>query len=790
MSTVVIPDEQERLSLLHAYRLLDTPPDPLYDELVQLAAQLCDAQFAAITFLDAERVWLKARIGFPITELPRKGSYCDWTVQNRELMVIEDATCDPRLKGDLLCLDGTPLRFYVGIPLELKNGLVIGVLCVGDLAARKLSPELQNHLRTLAHQVVTNIELQLLEARLREGQAIARMGSWEQDITNNQLFWSEELFSVLDFPREDGPPSQEAFVSRIHPDDLERAIVAHYTMLQNASSFSTDLRFVRRDGSTRWMHCRGQAITDREGKVLKAVGTTMDITERKEYEEALRVMEEKHHLTHQRLESTLNQARLGTFCRDVETGQYIELSDTWYALFGIPKGTLATLSDFLQRVHPDDQPLVERSIQETQQHREGYEAEYRILRPDGSLRWLHTSAVPLYNAEGTVRYLSGVTQDITEQKEIEAERERALFEAQERADRDPLTNLLNHRAFHKRLYEETERAQRERRQLAVVMFDTDNFKFFNDVYGHAIGDEVLQLIARRLEAICRPYDILARFGGDEFALLMPGVAIEAEALEERLLQALQGLVYQPMGQSVGIPLTLSLGLVLFPDRTADRTLLIPLADEQLRRAKTGAERKNEAYCARALFQSQVEGFSMLDALVTAVDNKDRYTRRHSEDVLSYCLQIARELDLDSHVQQTLSVAALLHDVGKIGVPDSILRKPGALTASEFAVVQQHAEMGAAIVSAVPGLGFTLECIRHHHERWDGRGYPSGLEGEQIPFLARLMAVADAFSAMTTDRPYRQGMPAARALRILEEGAGVQWDAELVHAFLTARAVKV
>ena len=178
---------------------------------------------------------------------------------------------------------------------------------------------------------------------------------------------------------------------------------------------------------------------------------------------------------------------------------------------------------------------------------------------------------------------------------------------------------------------------------------------------------------------------------------------------------------------------------------------------------------------------------MLDALVTAVDTKDRYTHCHSQDVLSYSLEIARVLGLDEKTQHTIAVAALLHDVGKIGVPDHILRKPGKLTEEEFAAIQKHPMMGAAIVGAVPGFEETLDCVRHHHERWDGGGYPFGLRGEETPLLARLMAVADAFSAMTTDRPYRQGMDEARALAILEAGAGTQWDPVCVRALIQARS---
>ena len=212
-----------------------------------------------------------------------------------------------------------------------------------------------------------------------------------------------------------------------------------------------------------------------------------------------------------------------------------------------------------------------------------------------------------------------------------------------------------------------------------------------------------------------------------------------------------------------MPLAVSFGVALFPQEAPSVADALPLADERLYRAKVGGAEDDEAERLRRELLSSVDGYSMLDALLVAVDNKDRYTRRHSEDVLTYSVEIARALGMDEAAQRTVAVAALLHDVGKIGVPNAILRKPGRLTDEEFEAVKQHPMMGAVIVGAVPGFEETLDAIRHHHERWDGEGYPFGLRGEETPLTARLMAVADAFSAMTTDRPYRKGMAQEKAL---------------------------
>ena len=174
-------------------------------------------------------------------------------------------------------------------------------------------------------------------------------------------------------------------------------------------------------------------------------------------------------------------------------------------------------------------------------------------------------------------------------------------------------------------------------------------------------------------------------------------------------------------------------------------------------------------------------------MIIAVDNKDRYTRRHSEDVTEYGLWIAEELGFSQETQRIIRIGGLLHDVGKIGVPDEILRKPDRLSAEEFEVLKRHPQLGALIVSAMPDMGPVTDIVRSHHERWDGKGYPDELRGEDIPLLGRLMAVADAFSAMTTNRPYRKGLTWDEALREIEINVGTQFDPAMARAFLRASA---
>jgi len=359
--------------------------------------------------------------------------------------------------------------------------------------------------------------------------------------------------------------------------------------------------------------------------------------------------------------------------------------------------------------------------------------------------------------------------------------------AVEAADRDPVTGLYNHRAVHQRLDLEFQRATVQDLALAVIMMDLNNFKLFNDTYGHPIGDQVLKRVATVLREECRAQDILARYGGDEFIVLLPETdGATAMLVAQRLRERMSQEGFSRSGDERTIPVTLSFGIAAFPADATNRHELLTVADANLYAAKLseeGIKGTTDLQRTQRELRNSEGSFDMLDAMVTAVDNKDRYTRRHSEDVTEYALWIADELRLSEETMRIIRVGGLLHDVGKIGVPEEILHKPGRLTEEEFEILKHHPHLGALIVAGVPGMENIIDAVRSHHERWDGKGYPDGLEGANIPFLGRLMAVADAFSAMTTSRPYRMGLELEEALREIVRNIGSQFDPTMSVAFL-------
>ncbi|MDQ6683329.1 MAG: diguanylate cyclase [Chloroflexota bacterium] len=318
--------------------------------------------------------------------------------------------------------------------------------------------------------------------------------------------------------------------------------------------------------------------------------------------------------------------------------------------------------------------------------------------------------------------------------------------------------------------------------MAVALVDVDNFRLFNDTHGHEAADRVLLEVARALADAAEPGDHVARYGPDEFLLARTGVGTAVlggtiNALRRRLDET-----SVQFGVSERLPVTISAGLASFPGHAGSVTELLSAATVALGEAKTGGGDQLRVARAEAP-ETVIGGFDVLQGLVIAVDTKDRYTKRHSEDVARYATFLAERLGLDTSLRETIQVAGLLHDVGKIGIPDAVLRKPGRLTAEEFDAFRQHVAVGEAIVRNVPNVELVRAGIRYHHERWDGRGYLDGLEGETIPLIGRILAVADAFSAMTTTRPYRKALPLEEALKRLGDAAGNQLEEDLVVAFI-------
>jgi diguanylate cyclase (GGDEF)-like protein/putative nucleotidyltransferase with HDIG domain len=360
----------------------------------------------------------------------------------------------------------------------------------------------------------------------------------------------------------------------------------------------------------------------------------------------------------------------------------------------------------------------------------------------------------------------------------------AALRAMRLALTDPLTGLGNHRHFHERLQRELATAEHDGKELSLCLVDIDDFKRINDRFGHPVGDQVLGQIASRLRQGGESF----RLGGDEFAVLLPGLDdVAAVSVARSIVERINALELEQVGE-----VTVSAGVATYPTQGIARDELIRLADSALYWAKEEGKNRARTYEPSTLELTELhqlaEGpdraarYRAAASLAKAVDARDAYTGSHSERVGDLAKQIARRLGLDEAQVDLIRLAASLHDLGKLAIPEEILRKPGTLTDSERLVIERHPQIGYRMLESL-GVEPIADWVHHHHERWDGAGYPHGLSGEQIPLGARIIFVADAFDAMTSERVYRERVYTEReALDELERCAGTQFDPGIVDAF--------
>jgi diguanylate cyclase (GGDEF)-like protein/putative nucleotidyltransferase with HDIG domain len=354
----------------------------------------------------------------------------------------------------------------------------------------------------------------------------------------------------------------------------------------------------------------------------------------------------------------------------------------------------------------------------------------------------------------------------------------------EQAHSDELTGLLSHGFFHRRVDEEISRCSRFGNIFSIVFIDLDLFKCYNDAFGHIAGDRILKEIAACIRMSIRSIDIPCRYGGDEFGVILTGASIDdAYDVGERIRRTVERRM-----ESLGIAITCSIGVASWPASGATKESLILAADSALYWSKhSGRNRVSLASSVMSTLKcdhaSEEEIIEAVHALAATVDARDHYTYGHSKKTSEYAVRIAQELGYSADRIAKLRAAALLHDIGKIRVPDNILFKPGPLASDEWVAIREHPKFGVAILKHIKGLSGCVPIIQHHHEHFDGQGYPAGLKGDDIPFDARILAVADAYDAMTSPRPYRPNkLLHEDALRELIRCSGTYFDPEVVRVF--------
>lgn len=371
---------------------------------------------------------------------------------------------------------------------------------------------------------------------------------------------------------------------------------------------------------------------------------------------------------------------------------------------------------------------------------------------------------------------------------VDTERQHSK-ELKELVNKDELTGLYNHRYFQDYLQNNLEDAQKQNKQVSLLFMDIDYFKNYNDINGHQSGDLLLKQIGKILKDSIRENDVVARYGGEEFAAILPNTD-EENAIEigEKIRSAIQNTEFVGQENQPNKNITISIGVSSYPTRAISKHQLINTADDALYRAKSFNKNRVESYhsvlddlCKR--MDIKEDTIKSLKTFINMINLKDRYTYGHTERVVIYVKWFAQMLKLKEEDQAQIQIAAYLHDIGKLEIPEEVLNKKGRLTNTEFQMFKDHPEVGVGLIQNIKPFESFVPLIKYHHERYDGGGYPDGLKGQEIPYLARMLTIADSFDAMTSNRPYNVRKSHEEGIEELRLNAGLQFDPELVEIFI-------
>lgn len=484
----------------------------------------------------------------------------------------------------------------------------------------------------------------------------------------------------------------------------------------------------------------GMRIKKQTAALKTAHARTLKLLESLEKENEARKKSEKALVEAQKL------AHLGSYEYDLRT-EKIVYSDEVLNIFGVASvEEVRTQEQLISLVHPDDISCVRENIKRVMTEKATVDFIFRILRPDGEESVANLRMIPQFDDDSKHIGNFGTIQDITRIRKTEEEIRYLSYH-------DYLTGLFNRRFYEEVLIKlDTE----ENYPLTLVMADVNGLKMINDSFGHAVGDELLQKASNVIKNGCRENDVIARLGGDEFVIILAKTDAETAALIIKRLEVLAA-----REKICGLKLSIAFG-----SRTKTRK------EENIQKVLKNAE--DDMY-RHKLYESASMRSKTIELIMNTLYEKSNREMRHSNRVGQICEKIGVRMKLDQDEINQIRTAGLIHDIGKMGIDEKILNKPGALSDDEWKEIQRHPEIGYRILSSVNEFSEMASYILEHHERWDGQGYPKGLKGEEISLQGRIVAVADSFDAMTSDRTYRKGLAQDEAIAEIRRCAGTHFD---------------
>lgn len=466
-------------------------------------------------------------------------------------------------------------------------------------------------------------------------------------------------------------------------------------------------------------------------------------------QEELRSQFEELQINEERFRTIFEQSPVGITLNDSLTGHFSKVNSKFAEITGRTMEELVKI-DWMTITHPDD---VKNNLINQKDTKE-FNVNKRYIKPNGDIVWANVTKATLRFADKVNSSELCLIEDITDRKQMELKLEYLSYH-------DQLTGLYNRRFFE----EELKRLDVERNfPLAIVMADVNGLKLVNDSLGHAMGDELLRKVAKIIQKGCRADDIAARLGGDEFVILLP----QTDLCEvDQIIKRIKAIA---LNEKVGsVDISISFGFETKENENVKIQEIFKKAEDHMYKKK--------------LFESPSMRGKTINTIISTLHEKNKREEQHSHRVSALCKIMGETIGLSEEKILELKIVGLLHDIGKIAIDENILNKSTKLTEDEWEEIKRHPEVGYRILSTVNNMSEMAEFVLAHHERWDGKGYPKGLVKENIPLQSRIIAIADTYDAMTSERSYRSAMPEETAIRELQKNAGTQFDSELVRVFI-------